>query len=190
MEKGKNVGTIASFRDNADLRKKWPAFLCFGLLLVILGILAIIYAGWTTLLTVSLVGFFLIAGGILLLISAFTARKWTGVLLSILLGILYLVAGGIFLYNPGAAASGLTLLLATVFFVGGLFRMIFALAYRFDYAPLWFLSGLIAFVLGLCILSEWPIASFWIIGVFIGIDLIVSGLGWIAVSLGAKSRLS
>ena len=136
--------------------------------------------------TVEIVGFFLVVGGVFLLVNAYQGRKWKGFLLSTLLGILQLVVGAICIFKPVAAASGITLLLAAFFFVGGLFRMISAITYRFDYSGLWFLNGLIAFILEIFIIAEWPTASFWIIGVFVGIDLIINGCSWIAISLAAK----
>jgi uncharacterized membrane protein HdeD (DUF308 family) len=190
MRKGKNkdFGAVLYFRDSLNLRKKWPLFLCIGILLIILGVLAIIYAGWATVLTIELLGFFLLAGGVLLLVNAFQAKEWQGVSLSILLGLLNIVVGAICIFKPLVAASGITLLLAAFFFVGGLFRMISALAYRFDFSWLWFLNGLIAFILGILIVTEWPSASLWIIGIFIGIDLIINGCNWVAISLAAKCQ--
>ncbi len=188
-EKNKDIGVFLFLKDNSALQKRWPVFLSIGVLLAILGVLAIIYSGWSTVLTVELVGFFLVAGGIFLLVSAYHARQWKGVFLSTLLGILQLVVGVICIFKPLVAASGITLLLAAFFFVGGLFRMISAIAYRFDYSGLWFLNGLIAFILGILIIAEWPTASFWIIGVFVGIDLIINGCSWIAISLAARRQL-
>lgn len=188
-EKNKDIGVVLYIRDSLDLQKRWPTFLCMGVLLIILGILAIIYAGWTTVLTIELLGVFLLGGGIFLLVNAYQARKWKGVSLSTLLGILNIVVGGICIVKPLVAASGITLLLAAFFFVGGLFRMASAVAYRFDYSGLWFLNGLVAFILGILIVVELPVASFWIIGVFVGIDMIVNGFCWVTVSLAAKRRL-
>ena len=182
----KEIGAALYFRDNPNLQKKWPIFLAIGILLTLVGILAIIYAGWTTILTVELLGFLLVAGGVLLLVNAFQAREWKGVSFSTLLGILNLVVGAICIFKPIVAASSITLLLAAFFFVGGLFRMLSAATYRFDYSGLWFFNGLVAFILGILLVAEWPESSFWVIGTFIGIDMIFNGLSWIAISLAAK----
>ena len=46
------------------------------------------------------------------------------------------------------------------------------------------LSGVITFLLGLVILAHWPVASLYVLGIFLGIDLIIAGAGWIGAGLG------
>ncbi|MGZ3634159.1 MAG: hypothetical protein ACXWM7_07870 [Parachlamydiaceae bacterium] len=41
-------------------------------------------------------------------------------------------------------------------------------------------------LLGLLIWAQWPVSGLWIIGLFIGIDLIVLGWMWITLALAAK----
>lgn len=180
---------IFSLSKIPDLKSKWPLFLSLGILLAIVGVLAMAFAGWTTIFTIELLGFFLIAGGIFQMINGVQARKWMGVSLSILLGILYIVFGGICIFRPIASAEGITLLLAAFFFVAGLFRMSSSLMYRFERWGWMFISGVISFLLGILIIAEWPIAAFWLIGLFVGIDLLFSGLNWIFLSLSAKKEL-
>ncbi|MFI5334746.1 MAG: HdeD family acid-resistance protein [Chlamydiales bacterium] len=180
---------IFYFREIPDLSKKWRMFLVLGILLVILGVLAFAFATWATLFTVEFLGILLLLGGGFQIASCVQARKWTGVSLSILLGILYIVVGAICLFKPLVGAEGLTLLLATFFFVSGLFRMITSFTHRFDHRGLMFFSGLISFILGILIVAEWPIAALWVIGLFVGIDLFFIGWGWIFLSLAAKKTL-
>lgn len=187
MAKDKNdIGKFLFLRESVDLRKRWHLFLSVGILLIILGILAIIYAKVTTVVAIDILGVFLLIGGISLFVNAYQGRKWKGAILVALLGVLSIVVGGICISKPEGAASGVTLLLAAFFLIGGLFRMISALAYRFDYSELWFVNGFVALILGIIILAEWPMDKFWVIGLFIGIDLIFNGLSWVAVSLGAR----
>jgi uncharacterized membrane protein HdeD (DUF308 family) len=189
MAKKKAEEIIFYFQQIPDLRKKWAMFLTLGVLLVILGILAIIFAGWTTLLTVELLGLLLVIAGVFQIVNGFHARKWTGVSLSLLLGILYIVVGGICIFKPMISAMGVTLLLAAFFFISGLFRMVSSVMYRFDHWGLMFFSGLVSFVLGILIVSEWPMSAFWLIGLFVGIDILFSGISWICLSLAAKNQL-
>jgi uncharacterized membrane protein HdeD (DUF308 family) len=177
------------FQQIPDLRNKWPMFLTLGILLIILGILAIIYSGWTTFLTVELLGVLLVIAGVFQIVNGYHARKWTGVSLSLLLGILYIVVGGICIFKPMASAMGVTLLLAAFFFVGGLFRMASSLMYRFDHWGWMFFNGLVSFILGILIVCEWPMSSFWLIGLFVGIDILFSGISWTCLSLAAKKQL-
>ena len=189
MAKKKETQVIFCFCEIPDLRNKWPIFLTAGILLVILGILAITFASWTTIFTVKLLGFLLVIGGIFQIINGFHARKWTGVSLSILLAVLSIVVGAICIFKPIVGAISLTLLFAAFFFVGGLFRMVSSLMYQFDHWGLMFLNGLVSFILGILIVMEWPVTALWLIGLFVGIDMLLSGWSWIFLSLAAKKKL-
>jgi uncharacterized membrane protein HdeD (DUF308 family) len=50
------------------------------------------------------------------------------------------------------------------------------------------LSAVITLLLGIIILAKWPVSSLYILGIFLGIDLVFAGVGWIFVGLGLKSR--
>jgi hypothetical protein len=47
-------------------------------------------------------------------------------------------------------------------------------------------SGVITLLLGLIILAHWPVSSLYILGLFLGIDLVFAGVGWIGVGIGLK----
>ena len=49
------------------------------------------------------------------------------------------------------------------------------------------LDGIIAFVLGLLVWTQWPASGLWVIGLFIGIDLIFYGAAWIAFALSLRT---
>jgi uncharacterized membrane protein HdeD (DUF308 family) len=49
-------------------------------------------------------------------------------------------------------------------------------------------SGLITLLVGLVIVARWPVNSLYILGLFLAIDLIFSGAGWISIGLGLKPR--
>lgn len=189
MAKKNSNEIINYFRKIPDLQKKWRMFLGLGVLLLVLGIFAMIFSGWATIFTIEFLGFLLVFGGIFQTASSWQARKWTGFSLSFFLGILSFVIGALCVLKPVASASAITLLLAAFFFVGGLFRMIFALQHRFEHWGWMFINGLIAFMLGILIVAEWPISALWLIGFFVGIDLFLTGLNWIFLSLAAKKRM-
>jgi uncharacterized membrane protein HdeD (DUF308 family) len=50
-------------------------------------------------------------------------------------------------------------------------------------------SGVITFLLGLIILAHWPVSGLYILGLFLGIDLIIVGVGWIGIGLGLKRHV-
>ena len=174
-------------RDIDEARKNWGWFFAFGLLLVILGACVISSSYYATVFSVILFGIFLIAGGVVQIIQAFLAKKWSGFFLTLLLGILYLITGFICVAKPQLAAINLTLWIAAFLFVAGLFRMITSLVLRNDQWGWVFFNGLITFILGIMIFSDWPLSGLWVIGLFIGVDLILSGWSWIWMSLFARN---
>ncbi len=173
-------------RDIEGLRHNWGWFLALGVLLIVLGLLALGSAVMVTLATMVLFGWFLIVGGVFQIVHAFWARLWGGFFLQLLSGVLQLVVGGIMVAHPLEAGVTLTMLMAVFFFVGGVFRIIAALAFPFEGRGWLALSGVINIVLGVIILSEWPFSGLWVIGAFIGIDLLL--YGWWLVTLALSVR--
>ncbi len=77
--------------------------------------------------------------------------------------------------------------MAMFFLIGGLFQLIGSLTVH---VPGWgwqAVDGIITLVLGVLVLSQWPVSGLWVIGLFIGIDLIFYGGAWIALALGLRS---
>ena len=60
---------------------------------------------------------------------------------------------------------------------------------RFEHWGWVLFNGLITFVLGLMIYQQWPLAGLWIIGLFVGIDMILSGWSWLLLSLSARKSI-
>ena len=114
--------------------------------------------------------------------AAVWARDWSGFFLFLLIGVLYAVAGFFTLQQPILAAESLTLMLAAAFVVGGVIRIIVALVERF---PSWgwvLANGILTVLLGIAIWLQWPSSGLWVIGMFVGIDLIVNGTTWLMLA--------
>ena len=180
--------TIVYFYEIPNVHKYWGWFFMIGVLLIALGLLAIAYANWATAFTVVLLGFLLTGAGILQIIYGTYILKWRGFSLSLLLGLFYIIAGILCIFKPMVSAESISLLIAALLLVGGTFRTISALSYRFDSWGLVLFNGLTAILLGILILAEWPASAMWVIGLFVGIDLLFMGCYWIALSLAAKKQ--
>jgi uncharacterized membrane protein HdeD (DUF308 family) len=97
------------------------------------------------------------------------------------------VVGILFLRAPIGALAARTLLLACFLMVGGIFKIVAAVSYRFA-AWSWSLaSGIIDLILGVMIWSEWPASALRLIGLFVGINLLFCGINWIALGLALRS---
>ena len=134
-------------------------------------------------LTVYLIGIFLLCAGVVQSIHAFWVRRWQGFLLSFLTGVFLVVAGLYILVNPVISVAALTLLLAVYFVSSGIIKSVFSLMHRFANWGWMFVSGLLSIFLGILIWSQWPASSLFIFGLFLGIDLVVLGASWTAMGI-------
>jgi uncharacterized membrane protein HdeD (DUF308 family) len=179
-------GLTTHFHEVEEIRKNWGWFLALGLLLTILGGMVIQTSYVATVFSIMLFGALLTGAGIVQFIQSFLARKWSGLFLMLLLGLLYIVTGLFCLAKPATAAITLTFWIAAFCFIGGLFRMITSLVLRFRQWGWVFFNGLVTFILGAIIYADWPISGLWVIGLFIGVDMVLSGWSWILLSLTSR----
>jgi uncharacterized membrane protein HdeD (DUF308 family) len=157
-----------------------------GALLIAVGLVAISSSFIATMATVVTIGILLMIGGVLEIIDAVLGRGWRGFGMHLLSGILYLVVGFLLIQRPLAAAAIFTLMLAAAFFIGGIYRIIVAVSERF-YGWRWgLLNGIVTVFLGALIWREWPAAAYWVIGLFVGIDMLFSGWSLVITALTAR----
>jgi uncharacterized membrane protein HdeD (DUF308 family) len=169
-----------------EVRKHSTWFLVIGIALVILGMVAIGYAVEMTIVSVVFLGWLLIIGGIFEVIHGFSRRQWSGFFINLLAGVLYAVAGGVMIANPALAAVSLTLLIAIILIVAGVFRLIVAFSTPLHHRGWLILNGVISILLGIMIWNSWPVSGLWVIGMFIGIDMIFDG--WTEIMLALTAR--
>jgi uncharacterized membrane protein HdeD (DUF308 family) len=101
-----------------------------------------------------------------------------------------LIRGGIgylLIRHPNAGAEGVTMLLAVLFIVGGLFRTAGASVIKFPWWGWTVLSGIVAVVLGVYLLANWPVASTFFVGIVIGVDLLFDGGALMAFGAAIRS---
>ena len=172
------------------IRKNWGWFLALGIVQIVAGTLAVGFAFSATLASVVTLGVLLLIAAGAQTAAAIWARDWSGFFLFLLVGVLYAVAGILSLQHPVLAAEGLTLMLAAAFLAGGIFRIIVALVERF---PSWgwvLCNGVITVLLGIAIWQQWPGSGLWVLGTFVGIDLIVNGVTWSVLAVGVRQGIT
>ncbi|MBS0525299.1 MAG: HdeD family acid-resistance protein [Proteobacteria bacterium] len=169
------------------LRPRWGWIVALGVISVIAGVIALASDVFATATAVYVIGFMMLFTGATEIVAAFNAKDWSHRILWLLLGALYVFAGIICLQNPFAAATILTLLLGFALIIGGLVRIFLATRMRQGTPWGWVVfSGLISVLLGIIIVAHWPVSSFFVLGIFLGVDLIFIGSGWIAVGMALK----
>jgi uncharacterized membrane protein HdeD (DUF308 family) len=171
------------------IRGTWSWILALGIILIVVGTIAVAMPVVAGLATAVTFGALLLMGGIAQLVGAFWTRDWSGFFLSLLMGVLYVVVGLLFLRAPLKAEMAMTVLLACVLMVGGLFRIIGSLMFQFPHWGWTLAGGAINLILGILIWQQWPEASLIVIGLFVGIDLIFTGWIWVMLSLALKNLL-
>jgi uncharacterized membrane protein HdeD (DUF308 family) len=184
-----NVSFFDHARDHirsglGELAGKWGWYFALGAFLVILGIIASGMAVYTTMLSVVVLGWVLLAAGAGLVVLSFLTGSWSGFLLSLAAGALSIIAGINMLSYPVSGAVAITMLMGTILLVAGIFRSVASIAMRF---PNWgwaLVSGIAAIVLGAMLLRAWQATSLWFLGFAIGIDLILHGISWMTFSVG------
>jgi len=171
--------------DMAPLRAKWGWIVALGVVYVVAGFIALTSVAMATVASVLVVGVMMIVAGIAELINAFQIKTWGKFLVWALLGVLYIVAGFVTFENPLLAAALLTLFLGAALFASGIVRIFLAFSMKREMPWIWVaLSGVITLLLGLIILAHWPVNTVYILGMFLGIDLIFAGAGWIGLGFG------
>jgi uncharacterized membrane protein HdeD (DUF308 family) len=179
---------VAELRHGLDaLRGNWFWFVILGVALMVLGFAALGSVIIASLATAVTIGMLILMGGVAETIGAFWCRDWSGFFLYLLSGILSIVVGLFFLRWPGGALLALTLLVACLLMVGGIFKIVAALNYRFGAWGWPLANGIIDVILGVMIWQQWPESALWVLGLFLGIDLVFRGVNWIALGLGLKA---
>ena len=163
-----------------EIRSTWGWFLVLGIAFMVLGVVCIVANITATFATVLVFGWLLLVGGVFALINAFRVHSWSGFFLFLLTALLRGFTGYLLIRYPDVGAAGLTLVLASFFLVGGLFRGIGSAMIKF---PQWgwaTFSGFVSFILGILLLAQWPLSSVWFIGFAVGVDMFLDGASLIA----------
>jgi uncharacterized membrane protein HdeD (DUF308 family) len=172
------------------LRGKWGWIVALGIVFMIAGVIALGSVVMATETAVLVVGIMMAMAGVSEIIAAFNIKDWGKFALWMLLGLLYVAAGVICWLNPLMAATTLTLLLGIALMIGGIVRGYLAWNVREAGKPWGWVaaSAVITLLLGLIIIAKWPYSSLYTLGVFLGIDLIFIGSGWLTIGLALKKR--
>jgi uncharacterized membrane protein HdeD (DUF308 family) len=167
----------------------WGWFLAFGIILVALGIAAIARATTATVASMVVFGWLLIFAGVFEFVAAFMVGNWAGFFLHLLVAILFFIVGILMLTRPVMSAEVWTLVMSLFFLVGGLYLLISSLYYHLPGWGWQAFAGVITTVLGFLVAAGWPVSGLWVIGLFIGIELVCHGWAWIMLAIHIHTML-
>src|SRR5262249_44028110 len=167
----------------------WGRFLAEGIILVILGLLAIIVPPLASLAVTIFIGWLFVISGIAGLIMTFMARRAPGFWWSLISAVIALIAGGLLLWQPVLGVLPLTFVLIGFFLIDGILSIILAIEHRRELVGRWgwiLLSGIVDLIIAIIIWAGLPGTAAWALGLLVGIDLVFGGTALIMVALHAK----
>jgi uncharacterized membrane protein HdeD (DUF308 family) len=171
------------------LHRHWVLFLIEGIVLLILGALAVMVPPIATLAVTILFGWLFLISGVVGLITTFWMRNAPGFWWSLVSAVLGIVVGLLLLARPLGGALSLTLLLIAFFIVEGAVSIMFALDHKRELSGQWgwmLVSGIIDLALAAMIFAGLPSTAAWAVGLLVGINMIFGGAAMIAMALHAR----
>jgi uncharacterized membrane protein HdeD (DUF308 family) len=142
-----------------EVRSHWTLFLIQGLIMVLLGLLAVARPMIATLAVEIFVGWLFLIGGVVGLAGVFTAWRTPGIVWMLIRALLAIAVGVLLLWRPIAGILTLTLLLAAFFIAQGVTQIIVSIQQRALLPGSWIwvlLSGVVDLVLAAIVISGWP----------------------------------
>jgi uncharacterized membrane protein HdeD (DUF308 family) len=170
-----------------EIIQYWGWFLAFGIGMLLLGVAAVVRSVTATVVSMLFFGWLLVLASGIEIAQAVMVGRWAGFFQHLLAAILFGVAGLLLITRPLKSAEVVTLFMGMFFLVGGLFQLVGSVALALPGWGWQAADGVITFVLGLLVLAGWPASGLWVIGLFLGIDLILYGGAWIALALGLRT---
>ena len=173
-----------------SIREHWVLFLIEGIVLVVLGLLAIIIPPIATIAVTIFLGWLFLISGVVGLVTTFWARHAPGFWWSLLSAVLAIAAGTVLLAWPISGAVSLTLLLIVFFTIEGVLSIMYALEHKKELSGRWgwmLTSGIIDLVLAAIILAGLPGTAAWALGLLVGINMLFGGTAMIAMAMHARS---
>lgn len=173
-----------------SVREHWMLFLIEGIVLVVLGVLAILVPMVATIAVAILIGWLFFISGIVGLITTFMMRNAPGFWWSLLSAVLGIIVGIALLSRPVLGAISLTLLLTVFFIIEGVASIMYAMEHKKELTGRWtwmLVSGIVDLFLAFIILTGLPGTAAWALGLLVGINMLFGGTSLIGMALHAHS---
>ena len=172
-----------------SVRSASNAGVIWGILTMILGLLAIGSPYFFGTMVSMMVAFMLIGSGVAQTIYAFQAGSLGRGIMKFLFGGLTVIVGIVMVGQPGLALATLTMILGVYFLVDGITTITAAFHVKPEQGWTWLLfNGVVTLVLAWMIIGEWPLSGVWAIGILVGVRLLFSGMTML--TLGSAGRMA
>ncbi len=172
-----------------DLNKVAKFPVGWSILLIIVGFFALALPFEAGIAIAILVAVLVIVAGIAHLASTFAARTTGGFFWRLLVGCAYLIAGVYLIVHPKLSLISLTLALAILFLMEGIFHLVTFFQIRKAPGSGWILfDGIVTLILAVMIWKSWPASAVWALGTIVGINLLLSGFTRLMYSRAVNSK--
>jgi uncharacterized membrane protein HdeD (DUF308 family) len=172
------------------LRAHWKFFLIEGIVLLVLGVIAVCVPPIATVAVEVFIGWIILLSGVLGLVMTFQTRGSPGFAWSLLSAVVGIAAGIVLLAWPLSGVFSLTVMLTVFLALEGVASIMYALAHRNGKTSRWELmlvSGIVDLILAGLIFAGLPGTAAWAIGLIVGINLLFGGVALIGLALQARS---
>lgn len=174
-----NVNSKSTIVSNIHRRLK-----TVGFSQIVLGIGVILLAIITSWVSVKTLGMILIIWAALEIIPVLRFRG-NNEISHIVWGCIIAGIGILLLFSPGIGAAVISLMLAALFVIGGVYNMI--VVSRDQPNRGWSRAGsVVSILLGLFIIARWPLTNFIVLGTLIGIEILLNGWSIAAIEYAGK----
>lgn len=167
----------------------WRLFLFQGVIMIVLGLLAIALPVAATIAVDIYAGWLFLISGIIGLVAMFSTKDIPAFLWTLITAALSVAAGVLLIWKPVEGALSLTLVLSAFFIIEGVFQIVTSIAYRHVIARSWgwmLVSGIADLALAAIIIAGWPSTAAWALGLIVGFNLLTTG--WAIVMLAIAGR--
>jgi uncharacterized membrane protein HdeD (DUF308 family) len=174
------------------VHEHWGLFLTEGIILLVLGVLAIVVPPLASLAVTVLIGWLFLISGIAGLVMTFMAKRAPGFWWALLSAVIAILAGGALLWSPVQGVLSLTFVLIAFFLIDGVLSIVLAIEHRRQLAGRWgwiLLSGIVDLIIAGIVFAGLPGSAAWAIGLLVGIDLVFGGIALIMVALAARHEV-
>lgn len=167
--------------------KNRSLLIILGIVTVIAGVFAMLNPLAGSIAVTLLTGWSFLLIGVLQVIAVFRETDWGARIWSLLLAVLAILAGISLVGNPLAGVISLTYLLAILFVVSGVFKLIAGLGMEAgNWKWLVLLSGALSLGLGILIFANFAEAALTTLGLLLGIQLISDGASMLGLAFAAR----
>ena len=172
------------------IREHWKLFLIEGIILVVLGLLAVGVPMLAGLAVTILLGWLFLISGAVGLAATFALPHAPGFWWSLVSGVLGMTVGGWLLIQPRLGLVSLTYLLIAFFVIEGIATIMFALEHKAALSRRWgwiLVSGIVDLFLAAVILVGLPGTIAWALGLIVGVDMVLGGASMIGMALAGHA---